>query len=590
MGEVPFDFQRYFDTRIGHIGRHRCGFDGKFQAHVYPAEARFGDFQANGVLPYAKSTGRNPRQLAQILLDAMLREKDFSGEIATAEIAGAGFINLKLSPSTIDRWLRHYNSAEKLQSSLDTQWRGRTTVVDYSCPNSAKQMHVGHLRSLVIGDALQRILCFCGANVIRDNHLGDWGTQFGILLRQLRAESIDLDTVPQEDALELLEELYRRGNAAVNESKDALEEARAELVALQEGDGERMRLWRKINDLSYASFQEIYNLTAVQFDHILGESFYRDSVGRVYEELQECHIAVENLGALVVFHPEHERFREQPFIVRKSDGASNYASTDLATVLYRMEHFSASDIIYVTDARQRDHFEQLILTVDKWFRAKNYPMPRLHHVYFGTVCGTDGKAIKTRAGGSVRLKQLFAEAIARARVAVEEKNPDFDEELREKIARAVGVGAIKYGDLSQNRSSDYIFSLDKMLALEGNTAPYLQYAVARIHAIFRKRTEENFSLSDGQSIAPQTQEEHALARQLLRFPLAIRQTIEELRPHLLCNYLYDLAGTFSTFYNANRIFCENSSDTQRRIIFCERTLLILKLGLRLLGIETLERM
>ncbi|MDR3316804.1 MAG: arginine--tRNA ligase [Puniceicoccales bacterium] len=589
MGIIAFDLQRHLEDRVTAIGRDRCGFGENFQAQVQPAEARFGDFQVNGVLPYGKVCHKNPRALAQQLLEATERDAGLSGALARLEVAGAGFVNLTLSEFAVNSWLQTYASAAALRGAADS-WAGRRVVVDYAGPNSAKQMHVGHLRSLVIGDALQRILAFCGATVVRDNHIGDWGTQFGILLRQIRVEGIDLDAISAEDSLELLENLYRRGVVASQTSPEVLGEARAELAALQGNDKERRRLWERINALSYASFQEIYDLAAVKFDVVLGESFYRDMVERVYGELLECGIARKDGGALVVFHPEHGCFCRQPFLIRKSDGASNYASTDLATVLYRVEHFAADDIIYVTDARQRDHFEQLFLTVEKWFRAKNYPLPRLRHVWFGTVCGEDGKAIKTRSGEPVRLKGLFDGAIGRALAALDAKDWEFDGVTRREIARVVGVGALKYGDLSQNRSSDYVFSLEKMLSLEGNTSPYLQYAVARIHAIFRRVPAEAAGWRDYRDLSPRTPEESTLVRRLVQFPIALRQTVEDLRPHLLCGYLYALAGDFSTFYGSNRIFDGDPAAVARRLVFCDRTLLFLETGLHLLGIETLERM
>jgi arginyl-tRNA synthetase len=273
--------------------------------------------------------------------------------------------------------------------------------------------------------------------------------------------------------------------------------------------------------------------------------------------------------------------------VRKSDGASNYAATDLAAVLYRVEKFSAEEILYVTDGRQRDHFEQLFLTVRKWFTAMGYPLPVLRHVYFGTVCGADGKAIKTRSGESVRLQELFDSAICRAGEIAAEKNPTLAAAEREKIAHAVGVGALKYGDLSQNRTSDYVFSLDKMLAFDGNTAPYLQYAVARIHAILRQAVEAG---RRGAAAAPVTAEECALARRLVFFPSALSLTVEDLRPHLLCGYLYELAGEFSSFYNGNRVLAADAATAGRRIALCEVTKTFLEIGLQLLGIETLRRM
>ncbi|MDR0679349.1 MAG: arginine--tRNA ligase [Puniceicoccales bacterium] len=589
MGKVPFDFLPHLEEKIGRVAQDRCGFGADFQPTVRVADAHFGDFQANGILPYGKRHGASPRQLAGQLLSALEEDDDFSA-LAVAEISGAGFLNIVLRAAALGEWLAAYGGPEDFRraAAAVTGLAGRRVVLDYSCPNSAKQMHVGHLRSLAIGDCLYRLLDFFGAKVVRDNHIGDWGTQFGILLRQLRLEGVDLPSVPQEEALDLLESLYRRGNVETERSPKALMEARRELLALQGGDPERLALWEKINEISYASFQKIYDLTDVQFDLVLGESFYRNSVARVYDELLRCSVAEEDGGALVVFHGEHERFREQPFLVRKSDGTSNYAATDLAAVLYRVEHLAAEEILYVTDGRQRDHFEQLFLTVKKWFLAKNYPLPTLRHVWFGTVCGSDGKAIKTRSGEPVRLQELFDSAIGRAGEILAEKNPRLPAEERTAVACAVGVGALKYGDLSQNRTSDYVFSLEKMLSFEGNTAPYLQYAVARCRAIRRRADGE--ALRPGTNLEPDTAEERALARRLFLFPLTLAMALEDLRPHLLCSYLYELACEFSSFYDSSRIFGATREVAERRLGLCEVTANFLTIGLQLLGIKPLNRM
>ncbi|MDR0340281.1 MAG: arginine--tRNA ligase [Puniceicoccales bacterium] len=589
MGEVPFNFLSHLERETGRIARECCGFGVDFQPIVRVADMRFGDFQVNGILPYGKRHGADPRQLAGQLLVALEGESNFSS-FAEVEVSGAGFLNITLRVAALGGWLAAYGGAEDFRRAAIAAMAvaGRRVVLDYSCPNSAKQMHVGHLRSLVIGDCLYRLLSFLGAKVIRDNHIGDWGTQFGILLRQLRLEGVRLSAVPQEETLDLLESLYRRGNAEVDRSPEALAEARRELVALQGGDPERLALWKKINELSYASFQKIYDLADVQFDLVLGESFYRNSVARVYDELLDCSIAQEDDGALAVFHGEHKRFREQPFLVRKSDGTSNYAATDLATVLYRMETLGAEEILYVTDGRQRDHFEQLFLTVKKWFAAKNYPLPTLRHLWFGTVCGDDGKAIKTRSGEPVRLQELFDSAIGRAGEILRGKNPNLPADERTVIARAVGVGALKYGDLSQNRTSDYVFSLEKMLSFDGNTAPYLQYAVARGRAVRRRADGE--ALRPGTKLEPATTEERVLAHRLLLFPVALAMALEDLHPHLLCSYLYDLACEFSSFYDSSRIFGDEKEVAERRLGLCEITVNFLATGLQLLGIEPLDRM
>ena len=383
--------------------------------------------------------------------------------------------------------------------------------------------------------------------------------------------------------------MYKRGSALAKESPEAAEAARAELVKLQNGDPENTELWNKINETSSAAFEKMYRRMGLTIDVSLGESFYRDKVGRIYAELSECGIAEENQGALVVFLREHDRFKTQPFIIRKSDGASNYASTDLATLLYRVEHFGAEEVVYVTDGGQQDHFQQLFMTAGKWFDCKGYRLPKLRHVWFGTILGEDGKAIKTKSGEPVRLKALLDEAVARARKIVLEKNPDTPPEEADKIAETVGVAALRYADLSQNRTNDYLFSWDKLLAFDGNTAPYLLYAVARMHSIFRKlgiSPDADFSAAGEM----ETEQEIALARKLVALPAVFELTLAELRPHYLCTYLYELAGTFSTFYNANKVMVDDESVRARRLMLCSRALRVLETGLRVLGIEPLEKM
>jgi arginyl-tRNA synthetase len=343
--------------------------------------------------------------------------------------------------------------------------------------------------------------------------------------------------------------------------------------------------------VSLAAFRQIYDRLDIRFDHYLGESFYNDKVERVYRELTETGLAELSEGALVVFHPEHPRFKTQPFIMRKADGASNYATTDLATALYRTEHFQADGIVIVTDFRQADHFEQLFLTVKKWFARKGYRVPELHHVAFGAVTGEDGRALKTRSGDVIRLKALLDEAVDRAYAIVCAKNPELAEEERRAIAQVVGLGAVQYADLSQNRSSNYVFSWDKMLALDGNTAPYLLYAVARIHSIFRKAgVAPGDPAAEAAATPPETPAEIALARKIVKFPVALRLAIDSLRPHHLCLYLYELAGDYSTFNNADRVLVDDPPVRARRLLLCARTLLLLETGLSLLGLRTLQRM
>jgi arginyl-tRNA synthetase len=582
---VSFDIAADLDATV-RTAAARAGLETAFAPEVRTADPRHGDFQANGVLGYAKARKLNPRSVAESLLAAL---PDDIRAVADASIAGPGFINFKLKPAALLAWLNAYDSEEHLKSGASEFYRGRHQVVDFSSPNTAKQLHVGHIRGMVIGEAICRLLTFCGAAVVRDNHIGDWGTQFGKLIwgfKQLRD-----DAALAADPLEELERLYKAADAATKANPATLDAARAELVKLQSGDPENLALWKKIISISAGAFDEIYRKLDIHFDVQLGESFYNDKLQQVYDELIACGLAEESQGALVVFHPEHPRFKTQPFIIRKSDGASNYASTDLATMLHRVEHFKADAIAILTDTRQVDHFEQLWLTTQKWFAKTGRKLPEFEHVAFGSILGEDGKAIKTRSGDPIKLKALLAEAEERAFALVTEKSPELPEPARRDIASAVGIGAVRYADLSQNRSSDYIFSWEKILSFEGNTAPYLLYAVTRIHSIFRKHGLDPF---DNAAIAgatpPATDAEIALGRKLTGFAPTLRLTTTQLRPHFLGLYLYELAGEFSSFYAADKVLVDDLPVRARRLLLCARTLLILETGLRLLGVRTLTRM
>ncbi len=579
-----FHLAGYLERSIASAGA-ELGWAAKgFQAELRVADPAHGDFQANGALAYAKRERLNPRTVGQQLIDRLeALQTDFD-----LSLAGPGFVNFRIKPATLLAWLKAYDSEEHLRSGAATTRAGTTWVVDYSSPNTAKQMHVGHLRSAVIGEAICRLLEFSGARVIRDNHLGDWGTQFGKLIYAYKrwADPAALAREPIEE----LERLYKLGNDATPDGSPDLEEARAELVKLQQGDPGNVALWKKFSEVSLAAFQQIYDRLGIRFDHNLGESFYNDKVDRIYRELTETGLAQESEGALVVFHPEHPRFKTQPFLIRKADGASNYASTDLATVAWRAEHFRADGVVVVTDFRQSDHFEQLFLTAKKWFAAKNYRLPELHHVTFGAVTGEDGKALKTRSGDVIKLRDLFDEAEQRAFALVTAKSPDLPEAERREIARTVGIGAVQYADLCQNRSSNYVFSWDKMLALDGNTAPYLLYAVARIRSIFRKAGLDPAAPPVTGATAPETAQELALARKLAQFPDAVQLATAQLRPHFLCLYLFELAGLFSSFYAADKVIVDDPPVRARRVLLCHRTLIVLETGLHLLGLRTLERM
>lgn len=563
--------------------------DAPFEPMVRPADPRFGDYQANGVLPYAKRTGQPPRPLATALIKALQNDPEVDPEAVQFSIAGPGFINFKLSPAFSLHWLQQFATSGDLRAGAGTRLTGQTHVVDFSSPNTAKEMHVGHIRSTVIGECLARLMDFAGARVIRDNHIGDWGTQFGMLIWAIKKNNYDPRAVESSRAVADLEALYKEGNAAYKESGQAADQMRSELVRLQQGDPENTRIWKTITEVSWNAFDEIYQRLGIRFDQVLGESFYRDKVDRVYRELTDSGLATEDEGALVVFHPEHKRFAKQPFIIRKRDGASNYATTDLATILYRSDHFKAEGMSYVVDSRQSDHFEQLFLTARKWFDATNRPIPDLRHVSFGSVLGENGKPIKTKEGGSIKLRDLLDEAVRRSEAIVRQKSPDLSEEEIRQVAEAVGLGAIRYADLAQNRTSDYLFSWDRMLSFEGNTAPYLLYAVARIHSIFRK-AEIDPSATFAHASAFQTDEELALAAKLLAFPTTLDAVLTDLRPHVLCTYLFELAGSFSSFYNANRVLVPEPDIRDRRFLLCARTLTFLETGLHLLGLQTVQRM
>lgn len=588
---VSFNLAVELDT-VFKIAAGVAGLDAAaFSPDLRVADPKNGDYQANGVLGYAKQRKENPRAVAEKLVGALPADVR---ELCDISIAGPGFINITLKPAALLAWLQTHRTFETLATGAAAAHSGQTWIVDYSSPNTAKQMHVGHLRSAVIGEAICRLLAFTGARVIRDNHLGDWGTQFGKLIYGFKrwADPVALATDPIEE----LERVYKLGHNATPDDSPELDEARRELVKLQNGDPGNVALWKKFSDVSLGAFQEIYDRLGIRFDHHLGESFYNDKVDQVYSELTDTGLAEESNGALVVFHDEHPRFsrsaeRPNPFMVRKADGASGYASTDLATALYRTEHFEADGIVVVTDFRQADHFEQLFLTVRKWFAATNRRVPELHHVTFGAVTGEDGKALKTRDGGTIKLKALLDEAVERAYATVAEKNPTLPEPEQRAIAETVGVGAIQYADLSQNRSSNYIFSWEKMLSLDGNTAPYLLYAVARIHSIFRKADVTPGDPAAEASASPlETATEISLARKLVKFPDAVRLATDALRPHFLSLYLYELAGDYSTFNNADKVLVDDATIRARRLLLCARTLLILETGLHLLGLRTLTRM
>ncbi|MGF1453627.1 MAG: arginine--tRNA ligase [Opitutales bacterium] len=591
---IAFDLAQALTARVAAAAATLDAFDETFSPDVQPsANPKFGDFQANGVLAFAKRQKLNPRGLAEELVLALKAQSD--GPECELEVAGPGFVNFTLTPAAMLEWLRAYGSEEAFRNGAGALKAGKKVIVDYPSPNTAKQMHIGHLRPMAIGEAVSRLVEFCGAEVIRDNHIGDWGTNFGTLIAQIKREGVDIEAMGAE-ALPEIERLYKAGTSAEEADPAARDVSRAELAKLQQGNSENTRLWERIVEISQEAFQRIYDEIGLQSDVTLGESFYRDKVERVYQELKEVDLAEDSEGALVVWHEEVPKFsreseRPYPFNIRKRDGSSNYASTDLATVLYRLEHFQADEIVYITDDRQQDHFEQLFLTVEKWFARKGYHLPELRHVMFGKILGEDKKPIKTRAGTSIKLAELIEEAKTRAAGLTGEKSLDLLPEERAEVARAVGLGALKYVDLSSNRTADYVFSWDRLMTFEGNSAPYLQMAGARIHNIFRKAEAERDAAETYAAATPlETPGELALARKIIGWPAALRQALADLRPHFLCTYLYELAGQFSTFYNADHVQVEDPAIRARRLLLCARTLAVLESGLRLLNIQPVERM
>ncbi len=559
---------------------------------VHPsADKRFGDYQTNVAMLLAKQQKASPRQVAEAIL-AKLEVVDCC---LPAEIAGAGFINFRLRPEFLSRRVEALAGDERLGVAYPKH--RRKVVVDFSSPNVAKPMHVGHIRSTILGDALARIASFLGHDVVRDNHIGDWGTQFGMLLVGWKRD-MDAGALVADPLVEM-ERIYKLVSARCKEDPGTLEAARHELVRLQSGDEENLALWREMIRLSQSQFDHIYGRLGVRFDVCLGESFYNGRLKSVVQELRDRQIARESDGACCVFStgegaPEADPFlirdkegwRANPALVQKSDGAANYATTDLATLEYRMEEWAPDEIIYVTDGRQQLHFRQIFAIFSRW-RPEDAARVRLAHVWFGSILGEDGKPFKTRSGDTVRLRDLLDEAEERALKVLEAKNPELGGEERREIARVIGIGAVKYADLLPNRQSDYVFSWDRMLSFQGNTAPYLQNAYVRIRSIFRKGGVEG-----GAPRAVQLQEEAelALAKRLAQFGEVLPQVMEDHRPNVLANYLYELANTFHAFYEACPVLKAEGDAKDTRLVLCEVSGRVLRLGLELLGIGVPERM
>ncbi len=559
---------------------------------VPTANAQFGDYQWNGALPLAKSLKTNPRALAQSLIEKL----DVSELSQVPEIAGPGFINFRLKTSFLETFA--IRVLEDARLGVPEAEDKKTVVVDFSGPNVAKSMHVGHIRSTVIGDAIQRLLRFAGHNVITDNHIGDWGTQFGKIIIGWN-EHLDKNNL-QQDAVEEMNRLYQLVSKQANNDPAVEEQARQETLKLQNGDETNLAIWNILRELSQVQFDEIYSRLNIHFDHELGESFYNNRLNEVVEELKAKGIARESEGAVAVFSEHDEPSKDDPFwkndkgewvpfplLVQKSDGASLYGTTDLATIQYRVETWQPDAILYVVDARQSLHFRQVFATAKRW----GFSSTRLEHIAFGTILGDDRKPLKTRSGDNVRLRDLLDEAESRALEIVREKNPDLSEEQQKNIARVVGIGAIKYADLSGNRLSDYVFSWDKMLALQGNTAPYLINAYVRTRSIFRRAEALGIpSNSTPHELHLEQEAEVDLVKYLLRFPLAIETTLEDFGPNALCDYLFELAQKFHFFFENCHVLKSEEPLRSSRLALCDLTSRVLKQGLNLLGIETIEAM
>jgi arginyl-tRNA synthetase len=577
-------------------------------------DAKFGDYQVNGVMAIAKQLKTNPHKLAE----EVLKKLDVSDLCEPPEIAGPGFINLRLKSGYVAGSLLEIHKDKNL--GIEKTANPQTIVVDFSGPNIAKQMHVGHLRSTIIGDCICRMLECIGHNVIRQNHIGDWGTQFGMLITILKEQNtfsaLGTDsTVTVFDnsvIIKDLEELYRQAKQRYDSDENFAQRSRKNVVKLHNNDIEVKLFWHKIVEASLDEVQPIYKSlkTTLEKKHARGESFYNDMLPGVVQELKDKGLAVESDGAICVFPPGFKTKEGEPlpFIIQKSDGAFLYATTDLAALRYRVNELKADSIIYVTDSRQKLHFEMLFAVAELagWEVKKNTELrtqnseekvqkTKFVHVMFGSVLGENGQPLKTRSGENVKLRELLDEAVERAKQVVEKKNPELPQEQKNKIAQAVGIGAVKYADYSNNRTSDYVFSFDKMLAMEGNTAPYMQYAYARIKSIERKAQSKGVDveteLAGLSSLNLTEQAELDLAKHLIRYGEAIQSAVVDYRPNYLTAYLYELAQKFSSFYTSCPVIDAGFDKRPTRLLLCDLTAGTIGHGLHeLLGIDVLDQM
>ena len=556
------------------------------------SDPRFGDYQTNAALVLAKQRGENPRVLAEKIV-AQIEAGDLCESPA---VAGAGFINFTLRPGAV---------AEKTMELLRDQRLGvaevkspRRIVIDFGSPNVAKPMHVGHVRSTVLGDALARIAQFLGHEVIRDNHIGDWGTQFGMVIWGWK-NLLDRQAVQRSPLAEIVR-IYKETNERASKDPQVREACRQELIKLQAGDRENLDIWNECVAFSMQDFERVYKLLDVHYDLQCGESFYHDRLPGVVERLLKSGIAEISEGAVVVFFRENPELTDKPLIIRKRDGGFNYATTDVATIDYRINDLKADAIWYVVGAPQILHFKQIFDIA----RREGYTVD-LRHITFGSILGEDRKLMKTRSGENVPLRDLLEEACKRARKIIDEKNPDLSEDEKTDIADKIGIGAVKYADLSQYRMTDYVFSWDKMLSLQGNTAPYLQNAYVRIRSIFRKadavatplwgvsadtRHAETGHRPVATALALADSAEINLAKRLCQFAEVLPQVLNDFRPNILANYLFELANSFHTFYEACPVLKSEEPARSSRLALCDLTARVLKHGLDLLGIKVPEKM
>jgi len=536
----------------------------------------FGDFQTNFAMMSSKLIGKNPREIANTIIENF-EKNDI---IEKLEVAGPGFINIFLKNSFLNEEIKKLENEKYDFSFLNT---GKTVIIDYSSPNIAKRMHIGHLRSTIIGDSIKRILNFLGFKTLADNHIGDWGTQFGKLIVAYK-NWLDKKAY-EEDPIGELERIYVLFSDKAKKDPALEDEAREELKKLQLGDEDNQKLWKEFIDISLKEYNKVYERLDVNFDYYYGESFYNDMMPSVLEELKKKNIAREDQGALVVFFEDDKL---PPAIVQKKDGSFLYTTSDLATMKFRKNELKVDEAVYLTDDRQQNHFKQ-VFEIGKML-GEPYDYKKTH-IVFGIMRFGD-QIFSSRSGNTIRLVDLLDEAKKQVKKVIDEKNPNIPEKEKEKIAETIGSGAIKYFDLSQNRTSDITFTWEKVLNFEGNTGPYLQYTYVRIMSIFRKLEEENINVENMDIVLDEmTGIERELASELLKFPQAVVKSYENFRPNIIADYLFDTAKLFNSFYNSSSILKEEDKQVMdARILLAKKTAFVLKEGLELLGIKTVNRM